>query len=454
MARAKLLVLDHSRMFRDPVKTRSEFLEYEAKVVRNDEEARRALATRIFEAALITLEFPGRSCSPFLEEIRRLDPRLPVIVIADRECGEEAVRAMFCGAYMYLLAPFDQRELLLHLKKALEHRRLVLEFDRLSELLAERQQFRDIVARSGKMQRVMEAVARIAGMDSPVHIHGESGTGQNLIARAIHLASDRRDRPFIAMDCAETAEALLERELFGQKTGSAPLPATGAIGVFARAQGGTVFLRRIEEMSLASQGKFLRVLQERQFDPGKNEQQPRGVPARIIVATNRDPLELIRQNLFRDDLFYRLHVIPIELPPLRERKEDIPLLAEHFLQKSCVRRSKKIKGLTSGAMQRLLLHDWPGNVREMENAIDGAVAMATQKVIAEELILPLKAAAGAEQIMPFREAREVFERTYLVRLLELAKGNVSSAATLAGRYRADLYILLKKHGLNPDDFRE
>jgi two-component system response regulator GlrR len=200
------------------------------------------------------------------------------------------------------------------------------------------------------------------------------------------------------------------------------------------------------------QVKLLRVLQERQFYPVGSEK-PVSVDVRVIVATNKNLAELVKEGLFREDLFYRIHVIPLELPPLRERREDIPLLAEYFLKKFSADMNKKIKGIAPAALQRLMLHEWPGNVRELENTLEYAVAMTGRDVISEDLILPGKSGEGEEPLKPLKEARDAFEKGYLVRLLELTQGNVSSAATMAGRYRADLYALLKKHDLSPGNFK-
>jgi two-component system response regulator GlrR len=453
MPRAKLLVVDDDRNLLEIIKMRLESLEYEVTAVRDEEEARQAASTQVFDLAVIDLQLIHQDGISLMEEIHLISPDLPVIILTAHGSIESAVEAMKRGAATYLTKPFDARELSLHVERALENRRLASEINRLKELLAERYDFKNIVARSGKMQLVLEAVARIAKLDSTVHIHGESGTGKELIARAVHLASERKDKPFVAINCAALPETLLESELFGHEKGAF----TGAIksskGLFAQAHEGTVFLDEIGDMPLAVQVKLLRALQERQFYPVGSEQ-PLAVDVRIIVATNKNLANLVKKNLFREDLFYRIHVIPIELPSLRERREDIPPLAEHFLKKISKRMKKKVKGLTPAALQRLMLYDWPGNVRELENTIEYGVAMTVNDVLTEDLILPWKNGAGEESVKPFKEAREAFEKSYLVRLLELARGNVSNAASLAGRYRADLYTLFKKHGLNPGDFKK
>jgi two-component system response regulator GlrR len=377
---------------------------------------------------------------------------MPVIILTAHGSIENAVDAMNRGAFTYLTKPFDARELTLQVERALESKRLASEIDRLKGLLTERYDFKNIVARSEAMQNVLEAVSRIAKTDSTVFVRGESGTGKELIARAIHLASNRKDKPFVAINCAALPETLLESELFGHEKGSF----TGAVrtskGLFVQAHGGSMFLDEIGDMPLAIQAKVLRVLQERQFHPVGSEQSV-DADVRVIVATNKNLEENVKQGSFREDLYYRIHVIPITLPPLRDRREDIPVLVDHFLKKYCEQMNKKITGLTLPAMQRLMFHDWPGNVRELENTIEYAVAMTQQQVISEDLILPAKG-APYEAIKPLKEARETFDKNYLIRLLELTRGNVSSAAALAGRYRADLYTLLKKYLINPSDFKK
>lgn len=453
MARAKLLVVDDDRNLLEIIKMRLESLDYEVTAVRDEEQAKQAVKEQVFDLAVIDLQLANQDGIVLMEEIHLMSPDLPAIILTAHGSIESAVEAMKRGAFTYLTKPFDARELSLHVDRALETRRLTSEVNRLKDLLAERYEFKNIVARSKKMHQVLDTVARIAQMDSTVHIQGESGTGKELIARAIHLASPRKDKSFVAINCAALPETLLESELFGHEKGSFTGAIKSAKGLFAQAHQGTLFLDEIGDMPPALQVKLLRVLQERQFYPVGSEK-PLSVDVRVIVATNKNLAELVKQGLFREDLFYRIHVIPIELPPLRERREDIPLLAESFLKKFSSQMDKKIKGLAPAALQRLMLHVWPGNVRELENTMEYAVAMTVQDVITEDLILPGETGTGEESLTPLKEARDAFEKRYLVRLLELTQGNVSNAATIAGRYRADLYTLLKKHELSPGDFKK
>jgi two-component system, NtrC family, response regulator GlrR len=452
MPQAKLLIVDDDRNLLELMKMRLESSGYEVTTAPDEDEAKAAVAGQSFDLAILDLQLVYQDGISLMEEFHRVVAGMPVIILTAHGSIESAVEAMKRGAFTYLTKPFDARELILQVERALESRRLSSEIDRLKGLLTERYDFKNIVARSASMQTVLEAVSRIAQSESTVCVQGESGTGKELIARAIHLASDRRDKPFVAINCAALPEALLESELFGHEKGSF----TGAVrtskGLFVQAHGGTMFLDEIGDMSLSIQAKFLRVLQERQFYPVGGEHST-DVDVRVIVATNKNLEEQVKQGVFRADLYYRIHVIPITLPPLRDRKEDIPVLADHFLKKYREQMDKKIKGFTPPAMQRLMLHDWPGNVRELENAIEYAVAMTQQQVIPENLILPANSAPD-EAIKPLKEAREAFEKSYLIRILELTRGNVSSAAALAGKYRADLYNLLKKYLINPSDFKK
>ncbi len=268
------------------------------------------------------------------------------------------------------------------------------------------------------------------------------------------MASERKNKAFVAINCAALPEGLLESRLFGHEKGAFTGAVKSTKGLFTQAHGGTIFLDEIGDMPLGIQAMLLRVLQERQFYPVGSEKLVE-VDVRVIVATNKDLEAMVKQGLFREDLYYRIHVIPIFLPPLRERKEDIPLLVEHFREKFSRQMNKEIKGLSPSALQKMMLYDWPGNVRELENTIEYAVAITQQDIIPEDLILQQTkgVVASSPTLQPLKEARNAYEKSYLIQLLEICKGNISNAAKLAGKYRADFYDLLKKHDLKAEDFK-
>jgi two-component system, NtrC family, response regulator GlrR len=452
MASGKILVVDDDRSLIEVLKVRVESAGYEVTTALKEETAIAANKEQVFDLAIIDLQLDGTNGITLMQKLHLVIPELPVIILTAHGSIESAVQAMKQGAYSYVTKPFNARDLLLQVEKALENRVLKNEIRRLKSFLDEEYNFGNIVARSEKMKGVLEIVSRIAGNDSTVYIEGESGTGKELIAKAIHMASNRKDKPFIALNCAAIPEALLESKLFGHERGAFTGATQSARGSFTQAHTGTIFLDEIGDMSLTIQAKVLRVLQERQFYPVGSEKLAE-VDVRVIVATNKDLEEEVTKGLFRNDLYYRIHVIPIHLPPLRERKEDIQPLVEHFLKKFNLNMKKEVKGVTTEAIKKLLLHDWPGNIRELENTIEFAMAMTQLDYITEDDVLQSKALPVDETLKPLKDAKNAFERSYLIGLLQICQGNVSEAAELADKYRADFYSLLRKHNLNAADFR-
>jgi len=447
MSPTKILVVDDDRNLVELLKMTLESANYEATAVLNEKDAIGAVKENMFDLSIVDLQLGQEDGIALMEAMHLLLPDMPVIILTGHGSIESAVQAIKRGAYSYLTKPFDTPDLLLEIEKALENRRLTTEIRRLKGLLDEKYGWGNIVAKSEKMRDVLEVVGRIARTESTVYVHGESGTGKELIAKAIHLASDRKDKDFVAINCAAIPETLLESKLFGHEKGSFTGAIRSARGLFSQAHGGTLFLDEIGDMSLGVQSKLLRVLQERNFYPVGSEKIVE-VDVRLIVATNKDLEEQVKQALFREDLYYRIHVIPIHIPPLRERKEDIPSLVEHFIKKYGLQMNKEVKGLTPLAMQKLLLYDWPGNVRELENTIEYAMAMAEQEFITEDFVLKKKVIAPQQAMKSLKEARDAFEKAYLIHLLELCQGNVSQAAKLAGKHRTDFYDILKRHDLN------
>ena len=447
----KILVVDDDSNFLKLIRIRLELAGYEVVTALNEDEAIAIAKEKIFALSIVDLKLVRRDGIALMQEMHSINSFMPIIILTAHGSIESAVEAMKKGAFNFLNKPFDPEELLLQIERAMENQRLVSEVRRLEGVLKERYDFKNIVARSEKMKRVLDLVSRTAGTDSTIYISGESGTGKELIAKAIYYASGRRDKPFVAINCAAIPETLLESELFGYEKGAFTDAKRSRGGLFVQSHQGTIFLDEIGDMPLSTQAKLLRVLQEKRFYPLGSER-PVEVDVRVIVATNKDLEAEVKNGSFREDLYYRIHVVPIDLPPLRDRKEDVPLLAEHLLRKISQRIKKDIKGISAMAMQKLMLYEWPGNVRELENTIEHAVAITQHDIITEEIILPSKD-LRTEPLKPLNEAVDDFKREYLVRLLEFTKGNVSKAAELAGRYRADFYNLLKKHNLKPDDFK-
>jgi two-component system, NtrC family, response regulator GlrR len=467
MSAGKILVVDDDANLLELMKTRVGTAGYEVATAHGADEAKIAAKNVVFDLAVVDMKLEGEDGISLMEELHNTHPEMPVIILTGYGSIDSAVEAIKRGAYNYLTKPFDARELLLQISRALEKQQLTAENRRLKGLLEERYGFTNIITKSEPMRRVLEAVSRIAKTESTVYIHGESGTGKELIAKAIHLASDRKDTSFVAINCAAIPENLLESELFGHEKGAF----TGAVrttkGLFAQAHDGTIFLDEIGDMPLPLQAKLLRVLEERQYYPVGGDK-PIKVNVRVIVATNKILEEEVKKGLFREDLFYRIHVIPVHLPPLRERKEDIPHLVEHFLKRFAEQAKKELKGFTPQAMKKLMEYDWPGNVRELENTIEYGVVMA-EGLITDDLVLQTKVAIDAGRrdgsgpgpslsssdgpLKSLREARADFEKAYLIRVLESCDGKAAKAAEIAGKYRADFYDLLKKHGIRIQDFK-
>jgi len=419
--------------------------------VRTADSGETALATIAVErpATVITdLRMPGIDGLQLFEAIHRQHPALPVIILTAHGTIPDAVNATQRGVFGYLTKPFDSQELLKKVAGALE---VSGGEPAGSESTAGRWRA-NIITRSPRMEDLLRQAKLVADSDASVLIFGESGTGKELLARAIHDASRRSDKPFVAVNCGAIPADLLESELFGHARGAF----TGAVqahkGLFQAADGGTLFLDEIGDMPLPLQVKLLRVLQEGEVRPvGSTQAMP--VDVRVISATHRDLESQREQGLFREDLYYRLNVVSLKLPSLAERREDIPLLAVHILRRLAERYRKPPLSLAPDAMALLVAAPWPGNVRQLLNLLEQAVALATTPVIPATLVqAALKEDAAA--LIPFEEARKTFERDYLVRLLKITGGNVTQAAQLAKRNRTEFYKLLQRHRLEPGMFKE
>jgi len=452
VASQKILAVDDDANFLELIRIRLEVSGYDVITAPDEDEALVKARDETPDLAIVDLRLVRTDGISLMGRLHAINPYLPIIILTAHGSIESAVEAVKKGAYNFLNKPFDPEELLLQVEKALENRRLQAEVKRLEGLLEDKYHFKNIIVRSEKMRLIMDLVSRVALTDSTIFITGESGTGKELIARAVHLASMRKTGPFVTVNCAAIPETLLESELFGYEKGAFTDAKKSHRGMFVRAQTGTIFLDEIGDMPASIQAKLLRVLQEKKVTP-LGSGKPHDVDVRVITATNKNINEMIKEGSFREDLYYRIHVVPIKIPPLRERKEDIPLLAEHFLREISVRMKKEIRGISPMAMQKLMLYDWPGNVRELENTIEHAMAVTSDDIISDELILAAKD-LPSESFTTYKRAVEDFKKGYIVRLLEFTKGNVSKAAKLADKYRPDFSNLVQKYNIKPEDFKK
>jgi two-component system response regulator GlrR len=467
MASRKILVVDDDGNLLEFLQAKLKSAEHEVKPISSAADAMATAREEHFDLCIVDLRLADGNGISLMSELHAINPHMPVILLTGFGTVASAVEAMKNGAYSYLTKPVDARELMLQIDRALENSRLNNETRRLQRLLEEKYSFPTIVAKSESMRRVLDVVNKIAKTESTVYLYGESGTGKEVVAKAIHFASPRSDQSFVAINCAAVPETLLESELFGHEKGAFTGAVKSTRGLFSQADGGTIFLDEIGDVPLSIQAKLLRVLQERQFYPIGAEK-PVDVNVRIVVATNKDLEKEVEKGSFRQDLFFRLHVIPIRLPALRERKEDIPYLAERFLKQMAQQMKKNIKGLTADALRKLMLYDWPGNVRELENTLEYAVAMSRDDMITEDLVLarrngvprsPAERTAGELEISvkgpltTYKAAKYEFERTYLIQLLQACGGKASEAAKIASKCRTDFYDLLRKHDIRIDRFR-
>ena len=401
-----------------------------------------------FDLLLTDQKMPGLSGLELLEAARAVTPEVAVIIMTAYGTIETAVTAIKGGAADYLTKPLNLDELLHRIAQVRERQRLIMENRELREALQERHRVEGIIGESGRMQEVLSLVRRVAGSDATILIQGESGAGKELIARAIHYASPRAGAPLVSVNCAALPETLLESELFGHEKGAF----TGAVatrkGRFELADGGSLFLDEIGDLPLHLQVKLLRVLQEREFER-VGSSRPVAVDVRLLAATHQNLEILVRAGRFRDDLYYRINVVTIALPPLRERREDIPLLLDHFVEKFSRRNGKRIGGLTREAREALLRYDYPGNVRELENLVERAVILTRDEVIGlEDLPLGVKEREGETSGETSLTVRvEGLERRMIREALDRADGVQTRAAEILGISERVLRYKLKKYGL-------
>ena len=405
-----------------------------------------------YDLMIADYRMPKMNGLELIQKVREIDPVVAIIMISAYGKIETAVQIMKSGASDYLTKPIDLKELLLLIDKCIENRNLLVENRQLKDILQERFRFENIVGNSSGLNEVMSMVQRVASSNATVILRGESGTGKELIAMALHFASERKDKPFVKVSCAALPESLLESELFGHVKGSFTGAITDRKGKFEEADSGTIFLDEIGEISQTTQTKLLRVLQEREFERVGSNQTIK-VDVRIIAATNKDLEEAVRMKEIRDDLYYRLNVVPIFIPPLRKRREDIVPLIEHFISKFAKENNRNIKGVTQEAQKALIKYDFPGNIRELENIIERAIVLARDEVISIK-DLPMTVTSGHEEeekdekplleLMPLEEA----EKMLIEMALQKHNGVQTRAAKELGISERALRYKIKVKGVN------
>lgn len=447
MMRGRTLLVDDDPDLLRLMSIRMRSAGYEVNTVESAEKAIAKLAVLRPDVVITDLRMDGMDGLELFDVIHEMNPSLPVIILTAHGTIPEAVEATNRGVFSFLSKPFDGKELIDKVDKALQVSGVKGEQATQSDVT-----WREaIVTRSPLMEDMLRQVRMIAQEDISVFITGPSGSGKELIADAIHKASPRRNMPFVAINCSAIPEALLESELFGHRKGSF----TGAIkdhkGLFLSAHGGTLFLDEIGDMPLSLQAKLLRVLQENQVRPiGGTEDVE--VDVRVISATHKDLDKAMEEGVFRQDLYYRLNVVALDLPPLKKRREDIPLLAQYFLKNISNKTRKKITAFSAEAMELLVAAPWPGNVRQLLNVVEQVSVLTTTPIIPATLVQrALK--NPSHEILSYAEARGRFERQYLCQLLQITSGKVSQAARLAKRNRTEFYRLLNRHNIDPAFFK-
>jgi len=437
----RILVVDDEAAVRESLNDWLMEDDYEVGLAASGEDAVSMAEENSWDVILLDLKMPGMDGLETLKRLKKIMPEAEVLLMTAFATIDTAVQAMKEGAFDYLVKPFDPDEIEMHIKKIVEHKELVLENILLRQKLEEKYQYGEIIGKSGAMQEVFGLITRIAPTDSTVLITGESGTGKELIAQAIHGNSNRCYMPFIAVSCGALPDSLLESELFGYEKGAFTGAEHTKKGRFEMADKGTIFLDEIGDISFKTQVDLLRVLQQKEFRRLGGEEVIK-VDVRILAATNRDLQKAIRENRFREDLYYRLNVISIHVPPLRERKEDIPLLVETFIRRYCMEMNKEELKIAPTALKLLLDYDWPGNVRELENVIERALVIGQGKEIAAD-DLPFSRKELVPEKLP--KSLKIMEQMHIERILEETDWNISRAARELDIDRQTLYNKITKY---------
>ncbi len=457
--RATILVVDDQAPAREILSRYLEDVGYRPITADSVARAQDIHEAQSIDAVLVDLRMPGTDGLEGLRQFKKYDEQIPVILVTAHATVESAVAAMKLGAFDYMRKPIEFDEMEIVVARALEHRRLLEENRKLRAVIASQYRMENMVGKSPAIQKIFDLIRKVGPADVPVLITGESGTGKDLVALALHGQSRRAQKSFLSLNCAAVPESLLESELFGHEQGAFSGAVRARTGYFREADGGTLFLDEVGDMSPAQQAKLLRVLESGEIIPVGSEHTLH-VDVRILAATNHDLEAMTRQGKFREDLLFRIETVRLHLPPLRERREDIPLLAAHFLERVSLSGGVPAPRLAASAMRCLLDHSWPGNVRELAHAIEHAVLVSDgeeirpqdlpPRVFAENLPTEPVLREGLKGL-PYREARLLFEREYFRAVLERADGKVSVGAALAGIHRATFHTKLRQTGLSQAD---
>jgi two-component system, NtrC family, response regulator GlrR len=443
---ARILLVDDDADMLRLLSMRLHAAGYLVTAVPSAEDALAQLAVQRPHVVVSDVRLPGRDGLRLFDDIRQQHPALPVILLTAHGTIPDAVEATARGVFGYLTKPYEPRELLDKIAQA-----VALGANSAAEVAPDEEWREEIISRSARMAELLAEARMVARSDASVLLRGDSGSGKELLARAIHRASPRARKPFVAVNCGAIPEALLESELFGHVKGAFTDAVANHKGLFQAADGGTLLLDEIGDMPPALQVKLLRVLQERQVRP-LGSSQSIDVDVRIISATHRDLDAAMQAGQFRQDLYYRLNVVTLTLPTLGERREDIPLLANHFLQKLAAKYGRRLSGFAPEALKALAASPWPGNVRQLYNVVEQVCALSTTALVPLALVQRALRVPSVE-VQTYADAKRRFERDYLVGLLKMTDGNVSDAARLAGRNRTEFYRLLQKNDLTPGLFK-
>ena len=458
MINRKVLIVDDEPGSLKVISANLKIEGYDVEVSLSAKEALIKLNTNEFDLILLDVQMPEMNGLEFLQVIRNKGNVIPVIIITAYATVQDAVNAMKNGAYNYLTKPVNYEELLILCKQVFDRNSTELKLKQLQQECTDRYGFENIVGKNHLMQKLYNLIQSVSDTDVPILIQGETGTGKEIIAKAIHYNSNRKEKSFYIVDCATLSANLIESELFGHEKGAFTSAVNKKIGKFEYANEGTLFLDEINNINLDIQAKLLRCIEQQEFQRvGGNENIK--IDVRIIAATNNNILDDVQNKKFREDLFYRLNVIPINIPPLRERSDDIPLLVQHFLEEYSTKYHKKLPEISTDILYKFMNYDWPGNVRELEHVIERLIILSANHILDAvnvSTLFPTKFENKVDvqaELKEFKVAKESFEMEYIKNVLKYCKGNIGESSKISNIRERNLYEKMKKYNLNKEDFR-